>query len=131
MKQKNNGGYTLMEVLVAIVILGVLSAPVCTSLVVSSRMNVKTTELLQAQLAVSSAVETLMAEGITGADETYDISQAEGETEETDHFPDVSVKTEEQKDGADQLLPYYKVTVESADGSVTVTTFIRKAGGGT
>lgn len=131
MNKKNNAGFSLVEVLVAIVILGILSAPVCTSLVLSTRMNVKATELLEAQLAVSSAVETLMAEGITGASTEYDVIKETGK-EDVDRFPDLTVVTEEVKEtvsGTEVTRPYFKVTVSMANPEISVTTYIRKAGG--
>ncbi len=125
-QKQNNGGFSLVEVLVSIVILGVLVTPVFTSMVVSSRMNVKTTELLQAQLAVSSAVETLMAEGITEAKAEYDKQTVDGLV--VDNFPDVKVETKKVTiSGLEQ--PYFEVIVTSGDDSVTVTTYIRKEGG--
>lgn len=141
MNKKNNAGFSLVEVLVAIVILGILSAPVCTSLVLSTRMNVKATELLEAQLAVSSAVETLMAEGIqlgtepTSDDpiEKYDWEEVEGE--DVDRFPAATVTLIPQFDDAGNHLPYYQVTVTSSaeeTKSVSITTYIREnVGGGT
>lgn len=124
MKQKHNGGFSLIEVLVAMVLLGALVVPTCSALVMCARLNAKTDDLLQAQLAVSSAVETLMAEGIKEVADDY------GNDGTTDRFPNVIVKTEEVKI-ADVLQPYYKVTVTDNDNQVTVETTIRKAGGGT
>ena len=50
MKNKYNAGFSLIEVLVAIVILAAIVIPTCSSLVLSHRMNAKTEELMQAQL---------------------------------------------------------------------------------
>lgn len=63
MKRKD-AGFSLVEVLVSIVLLAGIVIPICTSLVMCVRMNAKTDALLQAQLAVSSEVEKLMATGI-------------------------------------------------------------------
>lgn len=132
MKQKHNGGYSLIEVLVAIVLLGIFVAPTCSSLVMGYRMNSKADQLMQAQLAVSSAVETLMAEGIQYASDEYDMVTPEGGTQKLDRFPNATVKTS-VPDGYDETTaPYYKVTVTSSNEdteSVSVTTYIRKAGG--
>ncbi len=65
MKKAKNGGYSLVEVLVAIALLAIITIPTYTCLVLSVRLNAKTDEMLKAQLAVSSAVETLMAEKLT------------------------------------------------------------------
>ena len=62
--KKHDEGFSLVEVLVSMVILAAIVIPTCTSLVLSFRLNAKSESLMQAQLAVSSAVETLMAKGI-------------------------------------------------------------------
>lgn len=120
MHQKNNGGFSLIEVLVAIVILGALVVPTCTGLVLSVRLNEKAKDMMQAQLLVSSAVETLMASGIKKASEQYDIESG------VDMFPGVTVKTEKQNDND----PFYKVLVTDDRALVTVETIIREAEGG-
>ena len=74
---KNGGtaGFSLVEVLTAITVLGLMLAPIGASLVMSHRLNARSQQLMEDQLAVSNAVETLMAEGIdTSGDvevETY------------------------------------------------------------
>ena len=118
---KRNGGFSLIETLISIVILGAMVVPTCTALVMSIRLNDKTEKMLQAQLAVSSAVETLMAEGVTEAKEGY----------EAERFPDVYIVTEQViENGAE--MPYYSVVVsdvpaEGGDALVTVSTTIRAA----
>ena len=133
MKQRNNGGYSLVEILIAIAILGAIMIPTTTSLIMSIRINDRTDEMMQAQLAVSSAVETLMAEGITEAnDDDYGWFLPEGESQQVDRFPEVTIKTEKVEGE-----PYYKVTVtksveienESRE-LASVTTYIRAGGGG-
>lgn len=134
--KKNNGGFSLVECVVAMAILGAFATAACTSLVLAHRMNGKTESMLQAQLAVSSAIETMMAEGITGESENYDLSpilqdntpvlDEYGNPKYTDRFPQVKVKTVEQKE-EDVILPYYEVTVTSDNESISVTTHIRKA----
>ena len=106
--------------LVAIVLLGALVVPTCTGLVLSVRLNEKAKDMMQAQLLVSSAVETLMANGIKKALEPYDVEDG------VDLFPGVTVKTEKQQDND----PFYKVTVTDNRGLVTVETIIREAEGG-
>lgn len=116
-KNKGTGGFSLVEVLTAITVLGLIAAPIGASLVLSHRLNARSQQLMQAQLAVSNAVETLMAEGITGEPTT--------DYRSTD-FPEVLIKTEREADGA-----AYKVTVFSSDQDldVTVVTYIRPADG--
>ena len=99
---KRNAGFSLIETLVSIVILGAMVVPTCTALVMSIRLNDKTEKMLQAQLAVSSAVETLMAEGFDGS-EDY-----------ATRFPDVVILEKELVDNA-----YYNLTI--ADIGTTVT----------
>ena len=62
-KHNSTAGFSLIEVLVAITILGLVVVPIGSSLVLSFRLNARSEDMLQAQLAVSSAVETIMAEG--------------------------------------------------------------------
>lgn len=127
---KRNAGFTLVEVLVAIVLLGALVIPVSSGMIMTLRMNEKTEEMMQAQLAVSSAVETMMAKGITVASDDYTWYES------ANPYPGLTVKTievKETKDGVEITLPYYivKVTYEVDGEQVidTVTTTIRKAGG--
>ena len=74
------------------------------------KLNERAEEMLQAQLAVSSTVETLMAEGIDPG-KTYT-------------FPDVDVDVLGKEETGEET--FYKVTVTSTEiASVSVTTFIR------
>ena len=108
MKLKNNAGYSLVEVVVAIAILALIIVPVSTGMVTAFKMNAKAEQLMQAELAVSSAVESLMAKGINGKPIA------------AEEYPGVTIKT----DLADNGL-YYEVTVKS--DTVEVTTYIRAA----
>jgi len=136
MKNKHDEGFSLVELLVAIVILTSIVVPICSALVMTNEMNKRTDDLMKAQLAVSSAVEILMAEGIpgdTGPTEDYGIVKktvqepnAEGNgthdvTVETDRFPNVKIKVEPVTE-----KPWFSVTVTSNDGLVEVETSIRK-----
>lgn len=139
MKQKHNGGFTLIEVMVAIAILGIVVVPILSGLETSLRLNKRTEALLQAQLTVSSAVEQLMAEGITeelmkdvpatDPDENYGWKIVP-DYGLIDFYPDVKVKTEEitetYKDGTTKVIAY-RVFVEDKDDLVSVTTTIRAA----
>lgn len=128
MKRRHNEGFSLVEVLVAIAVLAVFVIPTCSALVLSYRVNLRTESLLREQLAVSSVVETLMAEGITEASEDYGYDKdatyedPDGNTVKgIDRFPGVKVVTE-VKAGTD----CYQVTVTSdAVSDVSVTTCIR------
>ena len=139
MKQKHNVGFTLIEVMVAIAILGIVVVPILSGLETSLRLNKRTEALLQAQLTVSSAVEQLMAEGITeelmkdvpatDPDENYGWKIVP-DYGLIDFYPDVKVKTEEitetYKDGTTKVIAY-RVFVEDKDDLVSVTTTIRAA----
>lgn len=153
-KRKQNGGYSLIEVLIAITVLGIIVVPICSSLITSFRMNAKTESILQAQLAVSSAVETLMSEGITEDSDDYKKDddrfkrvtvKTEEPTEPTESIPPESSESEESgaaeaSESAEGATPepsepaggtsegapaYYVVTVTDKDNLVTITTQIR------
>lgn len=129
-RKQRTAGFTLVEVIVAIAIMGLVSAPICASLVLAGRLNARSRAVMEAELEVRTAVETLMAEGITEAANPY---------READ-FPNVTVKTTEVRTEGNVLLPYYHVTVSDSQTEplVTVETYIRavkapegSAGGGT
>ena len=126
MKGKHNEGFSLAEVMVSMAILSAIVIPVCTSLVLCSRMDARAEAVLRARIAVSSAVEKLSAEGITAASETYDIASVENK--EVDNFPGVTVRTSAGAVYEEGKTPsYYNVEVADDDGLVTVTTCIRAA----
>ena len=114
MKGKHNGGFSLVEVLVAITLMASIVVPVCTGMLVAPRVNAKAEAMLEAKIAVSSAVETLMAEGIPADLDEY-----------PDRFEGVTI------DLISDEATYYNVVVTDEFGLVTVNTSIRKAGGGT
>lgn len=116
MKHRNDAGFTLVEVMVAIVIVGLITVPMTSGLVLGMKTLARAEQMMESQLAVSSAVEKLMATGIK---------------HDTPNPSDDQITVEWEiviKDGVE--LPYYDVTVRSNDGYVVVDTFIRKAGDG-
>ena len=114
--RNGTAGFSLIEVLAAITILGLLTAPLCGSLVLAARLNARGDALLQARLLVNSAVESLMAEGI-------------GEDLDRDRFDGLTV-TAVKPDKGEPGYPAYAVTVTSvAEPDVYVTTHIRPAAG--
>ena len=144
--KRNNAGSSLVEIVAATAIMGILVGAVCTSLMFGLRLNEKTDAQLKAQLAVSSAVETLMAEGIDPAKGTFSNAPKtdSNNNEMTDEngeniyiekgsligypFSDVVISTIREKIGEDaEFPPYFEVTVTSEIEDVTVTTYIRKA----
>ena len=105
----------------AIAIIGLISAPICTSLILAGRINAHSQAVMESHLNVRTAVETLMKDGVTAESNNY----------RADEFPNVTVKT--VKDGD---TPYYHVTVSDkrTEPLVTVETYVRAVspeGGGT
>lgn len=119
--KERTAGFSLLEVVVAIAIIGLISAPICTSLILAGRINAHSQAVMEAHLNVRTAVETLMQDGVTEANDNY---RAEA-------FPNVTVKTVK-----DSTNPYYLVTVKDnhTEPLVTVNTYVRAVlpeGGGT
>ena len=119
MKRKYNEGFTLVELLVSIVILAAIVIPTCTSLVLSYRLNAKARELTQAQLAVSSAVETLMAKGIT---DEYLNSLTKVEEEDTVYYTSTEFPGLRFELAQENEDPYFSVKVMDEEGQVEVDT---------
>ena len=65
-KVKSSKGFTLVETVAAITVLTLVVAAVTASLIAFIRFNARTEQRLQAELAVSNAVERLLAEGYDG-----------------------------------------------------------------
>ena len=120
MKGKHNGGFSLVEVLVAITLMASIVVPVCTGMLVAPRVNAKAEAMLEAKIAVSSAVETLMAEGI--------------DQKKLDDYPNRFAGVDIELTDKDT---YYNVVVKDEFGLVKVETSIRavretpEEGGGT
>lgn len=110
--KRGTAGFSLVETIVAIAILGLLSAPVCASLLLAGRINTHSRAVLDAQLAVRTTVETLMESGISADTDSYDTE-----------FPGMKIDTEPE-DGSSS---YYKVTVSDGADLVTVETYIHAA----
>lgn len=110
--KERTAGFSLLEVVVAIAIIGLISAPICSSLILAGRINAHSQAVMEAHLNVRTAVETLMKDGVTAESDKY---------RERD-FPNVTIKTE--KDGEN---PYYRVTVSDkpTEPLVTVKTYVR------
>jgi prepilin-type N-terminal cleavage/methylation domain-containing protein len=118
--KERTAGFSLLEVVVAIAIIGLISAPICSSLILAGRINAHSQAVMEAHLNVRTAVETLMKDGITEASDDY----RPGE------FRNVKITTEHSSD------PYYHVTVKDnhTEPLVTVETYVRAVspkGGGT
>lgn len=117
--KERTAGFSLLEVVVAIAIIGLISAPICSSLILAGRINAHSQAVMEAHLNVRTAVETLMQDGVTQPSDNY----------RADEFPKVTIKT--VKDGDN---PYYHVTVSDkhTEPLVTVETYVRAVpkGGG-
>lgn len=94
--KERTAGFTLLEVVVAIAILGLVSAPICSSLILAGRINAHSQAVMEAHLNVRTAVEILMQDGVTEASFPY----------RKKDFPNVKIETK-KVDGK----PYYHVTV--------------------
>lgn len=110
--KERTAGFSLLEVVVAIAIIGLISAPICTSLILAGRINAHSQVVMEAHLNVRTAVETLMQDGVTAESDKY----------RKDEFPDVKIDTK-KVDGK----PYYRVTVsdQHTEPLVTVETYVR------
>ena len=64
MKAKKNGGYSLIELLVAVVILAIIAAPFLHSFVVSAKANAKARKVEEAAIAGQNVMEELKAADI-------------------------------------------------------------------
>lgn len=122
-KNRGTAGFSLVEVLTAITVLGLMLAPIGASLVLSHRLNARSQQLMEDQLAVANAVETLMAEGIDQGDIDNGGFYQKGQWEPVEiKVCQGSVGLE---DGSEKQIAAYQVTVKSGD--VTVETYIRPA----
>ena len=117
--KERTAGFSLLEVVVAIAIIGLISAPICSSLILAGRINAHSQVVMEAHLNVRTAVEILMQDGVTAASDEY----------RKDEFSTVTIKTEKVVG-----KPYYHVTVSDkrTEPLVTVETDIRAVpeGGG-
>ena len=104
--KERTAGFSLLEVVVAIAIIGLISAPICSSLILAGRINAHSQVVMEAHLNVRTAVETLMKNGVTEASDNYHAGD----------FPNVTVKTEK-----DSETPYYHVTVSDKHTEPLVT----------
>lgn len=109
--KRGTAGFSLVETIVAIAILGLLSAPICASLLLAGRINAHSRAVLDAQLAVRTTVETLMESGISE------------DTDFNTEFPGMKIDAEPEEGSSS----YYTVTVSDGADLVTVETYIHAA----
>ena len=119
--KERTAGFSLLEVVVAIAIIGLISAPICSSLILAGRINAHSQAVMEAHLNVRTAVETLMKDGMTEASAAY----------YAEKFPNVTIDPKKVEG-----KPYYRVTVKDkhTEPLVTVETYVRAVspeGGGT
>ena len=113
---RDKSGSSLLEVLISIVILAMVVVPLGSSFVMAVRLNTQSRELMQQQLAVSNAVEVLMARGIDKAlvdsDGTYKADPSEAV------FQDVSIQVDvPEGEGKEDHSACYPVTLTYSTGS--------------
>lgn len=96
---KERCGAALLEVLLSIAILGLLTVPISSGIMMSFHINERSDEIMQARLAVSSAVETIMASGIEST-----------EAVEAVNLPGVKIEDVSEPSGG-----YWTLTVRSVD----------------
>ena len=117
--KERTAGFSLLEVVVAIAIIGLISAPICSSLILAGRINAHSQAVMEAHLNVRTAVETLMQDGVSVESGEY----------RKNEFPHVTIATK-KVDGK----PYYHVTVSDkpTEPLVKVETYVRAVpeGGG-
>ncbi len=127
-KSSGAAGFSLVEVLTAITVLGLILAPIGASLVLSHRLNARSQQLMAEQLAVSNAVETLMAEGIKA--ESIEEGKYTG-YQPANGSPAVEIRVSKEEIPAENsentTIAAFKVTVTSGSGAVEVETCIRPA----
>lgn len=136
MKQRKNNriaGFSLLEVVVGIALLGLVTVPICASLILSVRMNAHSQALMNAQLQASGMVESLLAEGIVIDDEEGMLNGIPKKAGEEDVWSLEDSNIEIQLAGPSN--GYYDVTVTATAGSgeteksVTLKTSVREGGG--
>ena len=105
---KKNNGYTLLEVVVSMLVLAIIAAPIGSAFVVSARVNAYADKVFRARLAVSSAAEQLMAEGVV-VDTTSGTSPVDVAAQ--NRLDGVKVEAELSTTGSN----LYTVTITSTD----------------
>lgn len=125
-----NGGFSLIEVIVGIAVLGLVTIPLCASLVLSVRMNHHSRDVMHARLAASGVVETLMESGIDTDDAALFVPDGENcWVMAENRLPEgVDVRVEQTDDAA--LWYTVAVTGKVNHQQVELTTSIRREGGG-
>ena len=115
-KHNTTAGFSLLEVLVAITVLGLVIVPIGTALMLSFRLSARSEQLLQNQLSVSGAVETMLANGL-----------APDQITDYENRFSVDISARGHPNSVDPA--YYEITVSS--GPISIDTCVRPAKGGT
>ncbi len=120
-------GSSLIEVVVSIAILGLVVVPLCSSIVLAHRVNARTEALMQDQLAVSAAVERLMAQGVDVSATDNKWTRVEGGWKRTGENGAVIFAAADFDESGivKQTQTCYNVTVSR--GEVSIDTVVRAA----
>lgn len=114
-KIKSRSGFSLIETLLSALLFTFVVMAIGSSIIVSVRLNAKARRMTEARLAVSSAVETIMAKGYD-KDADYDAAFTAVEvvltnTPATDNYAEITVTSKTEPN----------VSVETAVGIAPVT----------
>lgn len=117
-RHNRTAGFSLIEVVVGIAVLGLVTVPICASLVLSVRLNAHAQALMNARLQTAGVVETLLAEGINVAAEDGGEPLWDGDSDGpwTRTMDGVDVTVTEVTDAGGNTEPYYEVTVSGSVG---------------
>ena len=111
-RKRSTGGFTLVEVVVAITILTLFVIPMLSAFNASFRLNAQTQRRMQARLRVTNKLEELMAEGYNST-RNYD----DDEELTVDKLPDGKIKVSDKKEGIE--ITTYIHTADNSDGGDT------------
>lgn len=120
-------GSSLIEVVVSIAILGLVVVPLCSSIVLAHRVNARTEALMQDQLAVSAAVERLMAQGVDVSTSGWS-QQGDTYSSITEDGVGISAKLAKYDESGVDIQPETCYDVTVSRGEVSIDTVVRRSG---
>jgi Tfp pilus assembly protein PilV len=121
-KIKSRSGFSLIETLLSALLFTFVVMTIGSSIIVSVRLNAKARRMTEARLAVSSAVETIMAKGV---DKSLLPNSLAAGTPTAYPSPNGSVSVTLERDSSISTL--YKITVTSTnENSVAAETYVQE-----